>query len=375
MHELSCPSCGSPSQYDFRDHLLMCPLCSATFRFEIESGQKEIFGDHYIVPNTADPRRVKELVMEWLRRLHHNPSIAEKEYFVVDITGISLPFWIVSLEAHTVWKGLVQRQKRSMETAPGSEFLIETGQFRRSYRWAINGRNNICETWGLTRLHESKEPVGVDWDGFPLDSTFSRGRLQDLGTDRSAYDAREFFEFKFANGLPILGIQVPEEEALRRARSHVELYHYKLAAMNADYLTDHRSELEVAGIQLIHLPFWHARYIYRPATALRHLYRTKEKHVLLDGYTTGVLKGELALVHKDKVWVNAIVTGITSVVLFLIGAAWHPAFFLVAIFTLVIGILSAYAATTKGKSRGDSPLNIGLDGGKSTDGKPSGQMI
>jgi len=370
MHELSCPACGSPSQYDFRDYLLMCPVCSATFRLDMESGQKDVYGDHYIVPNTADPRKVKDLVMEWLKRLHHNPSLAEKEYFIVDISGISMPYWVVSLEAHTVWKGLTKKHRRTNEDIPGSDFLVEQGQFRRSYRWAINGRNNICEKWGLTRLHEPKEAIKVEWDGFPLDSTFSRGRMQEIEKERTAYDSREFFEFKFANGLAIAGIQVGEEEALRRAKQHVDLYHYKIAQTHVDYLLDQRTELEIAGIQLLHLPFWHAQYVYRPRTALKHLYKPKEKHVVLDGHTTGILKGELALVHRDKVWVNALVTTIAAVLFFLLGAAWHGAFFLVAIFAAVVAGMSAYIATTRASRSDQQPSLISGDSQSNVKGRP-----
>ena len=353
MHELYCPACNTPSQFDFANYLQMCPFCSATFKIDLETGNKEVFNDHYIVPNTIDPGTVKELIMEWLRRLHHRPSLADKEFFVVDIQGISIPYWVVSLEGHSAWAGLVQKQHKSvLHATPGSMYLREEGQFRRSYRWAVSARENICETWGLTRMHEPKENIQVEWDGFPLDSTFSRGRLTDEGLEKSAYEVREFFEFKFANGLPIVGIQVQEEEALRRARSHVELYHYKLACLHVDYLLDVRTELEIAGIQLLHLPLWNARYIYRPRTALRHFYKGKEKNVILDGFGKGVLSGELAITHTDKVTVNAIVTGVSTILFLMLGSGWHPAFYLVAIFAgLVSGISSFMAITRKTKAQ------------------------
>ena len=356
MHELSCPSCGSASQFDIRDHLLMCPFCSATFRLDLDTGQKEIYGDHYIIPNTADPRQIRDIVIEWLRRMDHRPGNTDREYFVVDLNGVSVPFWIISLEAHTAWKGLVKREARNrLDTSPGSEFLIENGQFRRSYRWAVSARDNLCEIWGMTRLHTPKEDLKVEWDGFPLDSTFSRGRLKEHETvgDRTAYDLREFFEFKFANGLPILGIQVDEEEALRRAKFHVDLYHHKLSKLNVEYLVDYRTELEIAGIQLIHLPFWHARYVYRPRKFLRHFYTPKEKNMVIEGFTQGVLFGELALVHRDKIWINAVVCAACSVLFFLLGSLWHPAFFLVAFFAAIVAFASGYLATVKsGKSDG-----------------------
>ena len=357
MHELYCPSCNTPSQFDFANYLQMCPFCSATFKVDIESGQKEVYNDHYVVPNTMDSGTVKELIMEWLRRLHHRPGLADKEFFVIDIQGMSIPFWVVSVEGHTAWSGLVQKQHKSvLHATPGSSFLREDGQFRRSYRWAVSARENICEIWGLTRIHETKEAIHVEWDGFPLDSTLSRGRLTDDGLDKSAYEVREFFEFKFANGLPILGIQVPEEEALRRARAHIELYHYKLACLHVDHLLDQRTELEIAGVQLIHLPLWNARYIYRPRTFLRHFYKPKEKNVIVDGFGKGVLSGELALSHTDKVTVNAIVTAVSTVLFLMLGSGWHPAFYLVALFSAIISGASTFIAITRKAKAQDEAL-------------------
>lgn len=349
MHELYCPNCNTPSQYNFSDYLLMCAFCSATFKVDIESGQKELFADHYIVPNTIDSATVKELAMEWLKRLHHKPNQAEHEFFVTDIQGMSVPVWIVSMEGHTAWKGLVQKKNRHVHSlTAGSDYLMESGQFRRSYRWAVSARANICELWGIARLHEAQEKIEVEWDGFPFDSTFSRGRLVDEEEkEKSAYDIRKYFEFKFANGMPIMGVEVSEEEALRRAKSHVELYHYKVANLNADYLIDHRTELEVAGIQLIHIPIWKVNYIYRPQTILRHFVKPKERRILIDGYGKGMLKGELAVAYADKITVNAIVCAIAAVFFLFLGIIWHGAFYFVAFFSLVIAMISAYIGYTR----------------------------
>ena len=347
MHELTCPSCNKPSQYIFSDYLLMCPFCSATFKFDVEEGQKEMFGDHYIVANLLDSATVKDLALEWLSRLHHRPGAVDKEFFVIDVQGFSLPVWVISLEAHTAWKGLVRRQNPThVNLASGSEYLVETGQFRRGYRWAISARTNICETWGLVRLHEPPEPISVEWDGFPLDSTLSRGRLTDE-EQKSAYEARNFFEFKYANGLPILGVQVDDREALRRAQNHVDLYHYKISTLNADYLLDYRTELEIAGIQLIHIPVWKVGYIYSPKNVLRHFYKGKERRLLIDGHGKGVLTGELALLHQDKVAINGYITGISFFIFLIMGLSWHPSFFVVAAFALVVSISSFYQSAKK----------------------------
>jgi len=357
MYELACPACNSPSQYDISDYLLMCPFCSTTFQLNKESGQKEVYNDHYIIANSSSPAQVKSLLMDWLARLNHKPGATSEEYFITNISGLSRPFWVVSLEVYTVWKGLVQRQNRTRLDA-GNDYLVESGQFKRNYRWAVSGRSNICESWGMTRLHEPKEDIEVDWDGFPLDSTFSRGQLQEPRSEKSAYDSREFFEFKFGNGLAIVGVQVDEDEALRRAKLHVEQYHLKLSKINVDFLTDYRTEVEVAGVQLIHMPFWYATYAYRPRTLLRHFFRPKDKNVILEGYNNGVLAGELPIRHKDKLWVNSVISTASSIIMVILGFAWHGAFFAVAAFGLVVAAASAYIALTRAAEANDqAPLN------------------
>ena len=358
MHELTCPSCNAPSHYDLRDYLYMCSFCSATFGLNKDTGLKEIFGEHFVVSNTTDARQIRDMVLEWLRRLHHSTIAADQEFSVLDVTGFSVPFWVISLEAHSAWKGLVQRHTSARIDGSGhGNHIVEQGQFRRSYRWCISARENICEHWGMSQLHEPKEKIFVDWDGFPLDSTFSRGRIDEMaGTKESvtgervdvpAYDVKEFFEFKYANGLPILGIQVEEEEAMRRAQTQVLQYHFELAKLYTDIHIDHRTELEIAGLQLIHLPFWYAKYVYNPKSFLRHFQKPRECHVVLEGFALGVLKGELAVKRKDKLWVNAMVCGLAAVLMFLLGTMWHPAFFLVSLFCLAVSGSSAFIAMSR----------------------------
>lgn len=363
MHELTCPSCNAPSQYNLEDYLFMCVFCSATFKLNKDNGQKEMYGEHFIIANSADPRQINDLTLEWLRRIHHNADSVEREFVIRDIKGYSIPFWVVSLEAHTVWKGLVERGgTKSFSKNNNPKYLMEKGKFKRSYRWCISARENICEYWGMTRLHEPEEPVQVDWDGFPLDSTFSRGRLLEESrtqretstgemVDVSAYEVREFFEYKYSNGVPIQSIQVQEEEAVRRVSNQVNRYHYELSKLYADILIDCRSNLEIAGIQLIHMPFWFAKYYYQPKSLLQHFHSPKEKNVVFEGFGSGVLKGELAMVRKDKLFINAIVCFFSSIILFLLGAIWHPAFYVVSIFSLIITGISTYIGFANKKKK------------------------
>ena len=327
---------------------MMCPFCSTTFQLNAETNRKDIFSDHYIIPNQVDAVQIKGSVYEWLKRIYYKPQAVEKEFLITNVQGFSVPHWIVSFEVHTSWKGLVERRKKVQEPRSGGEFLQEKGTFRKSYRWAVSARHNVSEQWGMPRLHEAQEDIKVTWDGFPFDSTFSRGRLiNSPDAEKTAFDKREYFEFKYSNGLSILGVQVADEEALRRAKNHVDVFHRALAASHCDYLVDYRSEIDIAGIQLVHLPFWNVAYVYKPVSFLRHFVKAKELQVLLDGAASGVLKSEMPVKNKDKIWLNASVAGVTSVIFFVLGAIWHPAFFLVCLFFILVSAASAYIAIIK----------------------------
>lgn len=357
MHELACPSCNTSSLFNISDYLIMCPLCNATFHLDAGTGKKTIFGDHYIIPNRLDSGATKDVTVEWLKRLHHQPGRVEAENFIVDVRGVSVPLWITSVEAHTAWKGLVRKHnKTGMVTS--RDFLSEEGQFRRSYRWAVNARTNICELWGMARMHQPAEDVTVDWDGFPFDSTMTRGKIhetpirEDGELVKEGLEGRHFFEFKLANGLPILGVQVSEQEAMRRAKDHVLRYHFAIAKQYTDYPIDSKTELEVVGVQLVHVPMWQVHYVHRPRSFYRHFYEPKEKKVLIDGSGKSILMGELAFNHYDKMQVNSAVCFFAAVLMFVLGTFWHPAFYLVSLFTLIVAGTSYYLhLTSKEKNK------------------------
>lgn len=361
MHEISCPSCNATSQYNYEDYLQLCPFCSSTFSINLESGEKEIFANHFIIPNSIGDRQCRDLVLQWIKRIHHAPKRVDKEFLISDVKGIAMPFWIVSLEVNTLWKGFVRRDKTYLSEMKTSDYVIEEGNLRRPYRWAISARRHFCDHWGFTHLHEPKEQVEVEWDGFPLDSTFSRGRIDpdtgvkkgggESGEELAAYESREYFDFKFSNGLPILAVQVGEEEAINRTRQHTALYHFKIAKANVHVPIDIQSYHDIAGIQLIHLPFWQVKYVYKPQSVLRYVQKESKKNVLVEGYTGGVLKSELSILKNDKVWINAAICGVSALIMVLFAAFAHPSFWFVAGFFSLVSAASAFVAISAQRRR------------------------
>ena len=110
---------------------------------------------------------------------------------------------------------------------------------------------------------------------------------------------------------------------------------------------DSKTEVEVAGVQLIHLPFWQVQYIYQPQSLIRHIQKPSHKNLIVEGYAGGVLKSELSMIHRDKIWINTAVSGVATLLLFFIGSFVHSSFLLVSIIMLIITGVSAYVASTR----------------------------
>ena len=147
------------------------------------------------------------------------------------------------------WKGLIKKINPNKVGAATIDFIEESessdedidGQYR---------RNNICEL-GALRTHESKEDIDINWDGFPFDSTMSRGALTD--DEIKMHMTLEIILNLNIQTVYPLGNSVDEYEALRRARHHLNQYHTQLSQLNVDHLIDYRTEFEIAGVQLIHV--------------------------------------------------------------------------------------------------------------------------
>jgi hypothetical protein len=139
----------------------------------------------------------------------------------------------------------------------------------------------------------------------------------------------------------VLGTQVKESASIARAKDQVQEYHRRLAKLKVGTLYDHRTEIEVIGIQLVHVPFWVVRYAYSPRSPFRYLTAARERRVLIQGFTEAVLESELPMNATDKVMTNLIVTGALSFVSLALSVFLHPLFFVLFVVFALISVLSA----------------------------------
>lgn len=345
MFEVTCPSCASSFEFNDEDYIHLCPYCSAGFVLDVEEGSKDIIGDNYIVPNQLEKDQVSGIFYEWIGTRYHRPEKIKSEFKVLGTYGISIPYWIISLEAHTYWSGHSQKAKiySGQPARHDSKFVIEDGRFSRRYRWAVLARKSPKEHWGLERLHQPKERILVDWDGFPLDESMGRARQ---GTPL-IYDAKQGFSFDHANGLPVAGIQVKESKAIARAKDQINEYHRRISKTKVGTLYEHRTEIEVVGIQVIHIPFWFVRYAFVPRSAFRFFTTARERRLVIGGYTSQILEAEMPLNAADKVMTNMIVCGFASVLSLALAVMYSSLFFLIFLFFLMVCVLSAWRIFTR----------------------------
>jgi hypothetical protein len=368
MFEVTCPSCAAAFEYNDEDYIHLCPYCSAGFVLDIEEGAKDLIGDNYIVPNQIEKEQVSEIFYDWIKTRYHRPERIKNEFKVLGTYGISIPYWIVSLEAHTYWSGHSQKAKNysGQPARHDSKFVKEEGRFSRRYRWAILARKSPKEHWGLERLHQPKERILVDWDGFPLDESMGRSRQGTPGI----YDAKQSFNFDHANGLPVAGIQVKESKSIARAKDQINEYHRRICKTKVGTLYEHRTEIEVVGIQVIHIPFWFVRYAFIPGSAFRFFTTVRERRLVLGGYTSQILEAEMPLSSSDKVMTNLIVCGGAAIGCLAMAVLYNSLFFLVFIFFVAVCVLSAWRIFSRDIL--DLELTRGKDNAEPSDGSEEG---
>ena len=345
MYEVSCASCQANFEYNTEDYIHLCPFCSAGFIIDADEGSKDLIGDHYIIPSNLHSDQIQTIFYDWIGERYHRPDKIKNEFSILGYYGVMLPYWVISLEAHTYWSGHSSKSKhypgQSHELA--AKFVKEDGRFSRRYRWAILARKSPKEHWGLERLHKPKEQIMVDWDGFPLDETMG---VQDSG-DPPIYEAKMGFKFEHTGNLTLAGIQVREGQAILRAKDQITEYHRRISKSKIGSLYEHRTEIEVVGIHIVHIPFWLLRYSFAPKSVFRFFTTARERRILVQGYTKAVLDAELPLSGSDKVLTNLIVCGSLGFISLVLSVFLNTLFFFLFVLLSIISAVSAWKIMKK----------------------------
>jgi ribosomal protein S27E len=239
VDEIKCPHCGAPIAFEPGEILATCKYCG--FTVVIETGQTFTY-EHSILLNKYDPVQVEEPIREWMREGFMKPSDLERKAKISQKELVYLPFWVVSVEAKSTYKGIFER------ITPA---VTKEGTIEKDYEWLVLAR-------------KASEFPTREYN-VPLE-----GKI--------AYDFRRIEGFA-----QVFNSEIDKAEAEEQAKAEIENNHRFLAQQDVDKIIEMKTEIEIEETVYLHAPIWFVKYEYK-----RNTYQ-----LILDGSTGGVIKGDI----------------------------------------------------------------------------------
>jgi len=239
VDEIKCPHCGAPIAFEPGEILATCKYCG--FTVVIETGQTFTY-EHSILLNKYDPVQVEEPIREWMREGFMKPSDLERKAKISQKELVYLPFWVVSVEAKSTYKGIFER------ITPA---VTKEGTIEKDYEWLVLAR-------------KASEFPTREYN-VPLE-----GKI--------AYDFRRIEGFA-----QVFNSEIDKAEAEEQAKAEIENNHRFLAQQDVDKIIEMKTEIKIEETVYLHAPIWFVKYEYK----------RKTYQLILDGSTGGVIKGDI----------------------------------------------------------------------------------
>jgi hypothetical protein len=170
------------------------------------------------------------------------PSDLAKKARITEKSLIYLPFWVVSIEAKSSYKGIFERITPS---------IVKEGTIEKEYNWLVLAR-------------EATEFPTREYD-VPLEG-------------KMPYDFRQIEGFA-----KILNSEIDRDEAIDLAKQQIEAHHRFLLQQDVDKIVEAHTDFDVKQAVYLHAPIWFIKYEYRG----------QSYQLLIDGATGTVVKGEI----------------------------------------------------------------------------------
>ncbi|MCW4045380.1 MAG: hypothetical protein NWE94_07690 [Candidatus Bathyarchaeota archaeon] len=238
-HAIKCSHCGAPVEFTSGEITATCKYCG--FTTVVETGQVFTF-EHSLLLNKFDETQIETPIRDWMNSGFLKPPDLAKKSKITEKNLVYLPFWVVSLLAKTVYKGIFERI-----TPP----VMKEGTLEKEYNWLVLAR---IATDFPTREYR-----------VPLE-----GKIP--------YDFRKIERFA-----KILNNEISEDGAVTLAKQQIEAHHRFLLQKEVDKLIEVNNAFSVKQAVYLHAPLWFIKFDYR----------NKCYQLLIDGATGTVVKGEI----------------------------------------------------------------------------------
>jgi ribosomal protein S27E len=239
VSEIKCPHCGAPLSFEPGEMLATCKYCGYTV--VIETGETFTL-EHSLITNKYDQTQVEEPIRNWMREGFLKPGDLAKKAKLTEKNLNYLPFWVVSVEATSTYKGVFERM---------SPAVVKEGKIQKEYNWLVLARKAAEFP---TREYE-----------VPLE-----GKIP--------YDFRKIEGFAH-----VLNSEIDRAEAEEQARQEIDENHRYLVQQEIDRIVDFKTEVEVKETVYLHAPIWFVKYEYKG----------KDYRLFIDGATGTAVKGDI----------------------------------------------------------------------------------
>ncbi len=239
VQEIRCSHCGAPISFEPGEIVATCTYCGYTV--VIETGKTFTF-EHSMLGNKYDMKAIDEPIKNWMQKGFLKPSNLASKSRIVRKTLIYLPFWIISIDAESEYKGIFERI---------SPPIVKEGKIEKTYNWLVLARK---ATEFPTREYD-----------LPLD-----GKIP--------FDFREVESFA-----KILNSEIDRHEAVETAKQQVDQHHRYLIQQDVDRIVEIKNRMEIGQVEYLHAPIWFVEYRYKDEI----------HHLVLDGSTGTVIKGDI----------------------------------------------------------------------------------
>jgi DNA-directed RNA polymerase subunit RPC12/RpoP len=239
VDEIKCSHCGAPIAFQPGEILATCKYCGYTI--VIETGQTFTF-EHSILLNKYDQTQIEEPIRNWMREGFLKPGDLAKKAKLTEKDLTYLPFWVVSVEATSTYKGVFER------ITPA---VVKEGKIAKDYEWLVLAR-------------KASEFPTREYN-VPLE-----GKIP--------FDFRKVEAFAH-----VLNSEIDKMEAEEQARQEIDENHRFLAQQEIDKVVDFKTEIKIEETVYLHAPIWFTKYEYKGKTY----------GLIIDGATGTAIKGDI----------------------------------------------------------------------------------
>jgi len=239
VDEIRCSHCGGPMSFKPGEIIATCKYCGYTV--VIETGKAFTF-EHSLLLNKYDLTQIETTIKDWMSNGFLKPPDLAKKSKTTEKSLVYLPFWIVSVEAESTYKGIFER------ITPA---VLKEDKVEKEYAWVVLARKAV--------VFPTKE-----YD-VPLE-----GKIP--------YDFRKIEGFA-----KVLNSEIDRDGAVELARQQIDEHHRYLVQQNVDRIIEMKTAINVKQVVYLHAPIWFIKFEYK----------SNAYQMLVDGAAGTVIKGDI----------------------------------------------------------------------------------